>query len=81
MTRTPQNSPDIENWLKLTAADGVGPVIFGRLLNYFGSPEKALGASVSELTKVEALVLIRQSISRQAGTRPTPPPKSSLPKS
>jgi DNA processing protein len=55
MTGLHQNSPDIENWLKLTAADGVGPVIFSRLLNHFGSPDKALGASVSELTKVEGI--------------------------
>ncbi|MFH1369681.1 MAG: DNA-processing protein DprA [Planctomycetota bacterium] len=55
MTGLPQNSPDIENWLKLSAADGVGPVIFSRLLNHFGSPEKALGASVSELTKIEGI--------------------------
>lgn len=55
MTGLPQNSPDIEKWLKLSAADGVGPVTFGKLLSYFGSPEKALGASVSELTKVEGI--------------------------
>jgi DNA processing protein len=55
MTELSPNSPDIEKWLKLTAADGVGPVIFGRLLNHFGSPDKTLGASVSELTKVEGI--------------------------
>lgn len=55
MTELSPNSPDIENWLKLTAADGVGPVIFSRLLNHFGSPDKALSASVGELTKVEGI--------------------------
>jgi DNA processing protein len=55
MTGLPQNSPDIEKWLKLSAADGVGPVTFGKLLSYFGSPERALGASVSELTKVDGI--------------------------
>ena len=51
------NSPDIEKWLKLAGADGVGPVTFGKLLNYFGSPAQALGASVIELSKVEGIGL------------------------
>ncbi len=55
MAELPQNSPDIENWLKLTSADGVGPVIFSRLLNHFGSIEKVLGASVGELKGVEGI--------------------------
>jgi len=49
------NSPDIEKWLKLKAADGVGPVIFRRLLEHFNSIDLVLGASVSELTKVEGV--------------------------
>ena len=36
------NSTDIEKWLKLTGADGVGPVTFGKLFAYFGSPESVL---------------------------------------
>jgi DNA processing protein len=57
MTNTRPNSPDIEKWLKLAGAQGVGPVIFGKLLSYFGPPERALGASVSELAKVEGIGL------------------------
>ena len=51
------NSPDIEKWLKLAGADGVGPVTFGKLLNYFGSAESVLGASAYELSKVEGIGL------------------------
>jgi DNA processing protein len=50
-----QNSPDIEKWLKLKGADGVGSVIFRRLLEHFNSIDLVLGASVSELTKVEGV--------------------------
>ena len=50
-----QNSPNIENWLKLNRAEGVGPKTFARLVEYFGSVENALGASVSQLTKVNGI--------------------------
>ena len=49
------NSPDIEKWLKLASAEGVGPVTFGKLLEHFGSPERALGASVGELMKIDGV--------------------------
>ncbi len=52
-----QNSPDIENWLKLSGAEGVGPITFSKLLNYFGSVQCALGASTYELAKVEGIGL------------------------
>ncbi|MGA2171987.1 MAG: DNA-processing protein DprA [Sedimentisphaerales bacterium] len=55
MSELHPNSPDIEKWLKLTGADGIGPVTFGKLLNHFGSPEIALGASVSELTRIDGV--------------------------
>ncbi len=55
MSGLPPNSPNIEKWLMLTAADGVGSVTFRRLINHFGSPERALGASVGELTKVDGI--------------------------
>jgi len=55
MSNLHPNSPDIEKWLKLIGADGIGPVTFGRLLNHFGSPERALGASVGELTRVDGI--------------------------
>lgn len=55
MLNPPSNSPDIEKWLKLTGADGVGPVTFSKLLSRFGAPQLALGASVGELTKVDGI--------------------------
>jgi DNA processing protein len=51
------NSPDIEKWLMLAGTEGVGPVTFGKLLNYFNSPSQALEASVIELSKVEGIGL------------------------
>ncbi len=55
MAQIPENSSDIEKWLKLTHADEVGPVTFGKLLKRFGSVDAALGASVSGLMKVEGI--------------------------
>jgi len=53
--KTEPHSPQIESWLKLIRAEGVGPTLFRRLLAYFGDVERILGASVSELTKVEGI--------------------------
>jgi DNA processing protein len=55
MAEAEQNSVDIEKWLKLIRADGVGPTTFARLLKHFGSVDRVLGASVSELTKVDGI--------------------------
>ena len=55
MAQAPENSRDAEKWLKLTHADEVGPVTFGKLLKRFGSVDAALGASVSGLMKVEGI--------------------------
>ena len=52
MAKPEPNSVDIEKWLKLIRADGVGPIIFAKLIKHFGSPDRALGASVAELAKV-----------------------------
>jgi DNA processing protein len=49
------HSHDIEKWLMLRNADGVGPVTFAAILSYFGNIESALGASVHELTKVDGI--------------------------
>ncbi|MCU0914136.1 MAG: DNA-processing protein DprA [Planctomycetes bacterium] len=55
MAQVPENSKEIELWLKLIRADEVGPVTFGRLLQRFGSVEAVLGTSVSGLMKVEGI--------------------------
>ncbi len=55
MARLEPNSVGIENWLKLLRSDGIGPVTFTRLIKHFNSAERALGASVSELAKVNGI--------------------------
>lgn len=55
MEKHKQNSTDIEKWLKLIRADGVGPTTFTKLLKHFGSADRALGASVSELAQIEGV--------------------------
>jgi len=55
MAKPQPNSPDIEKWLKLIRSDGVGPTTFAKLMKHFGSPDRALGASISELAKIEGI--------------------------
>jgi DNA processing protein len=55
MAKTPANSVDIEKWLTLSRCDGVGPVTFGKLVSHFGCPDRALGASVMELTRIDGI--------------------------
>jgi DNA processing protein len=55
MTKNQHNSVDIEKWLKLIRADSVGPTTFAKLIKHFGSPDRALGASVSELTHIDGI--------------------------
>ncbi|MHC4691569.1 MAG: DNA-processing protein DprA [Planctomycetota bacterium] len=55
MTKSRQHSVDIEKWLKLINLDGVGPITFGKLIKHFGSVDRALGTSVSELAKIDGV--------------------------
>jgi DNA processing protein len=55
MERIPENSPDIEKWIKLIRADGVGPVSFGRILKWYGSVAAALGATAGGLARIEGI--------------------------
>ncbi len=55
MQKQQGNSPDIEKWLKLVRAEGVGPVTCVRILKHFRSLDLALGASVAELQRVEGI--------------------------
>jgi DNA processing protein len=55
MVTSGQNSVDIEKWLKLIRADGVGPVTFGKLIKHFSTIDYVLGASVSELAEVDGI--------------------------
>ncbi len=43
------HSSDIRNWLGIVHSEGVGPVIFGRLLERFGSVE---ATEIEDLTPV-----------------------------
>ena len=67
MGKTPPNSADIDKWLKLIRADGVGPALFARLIKRFGSAERVLGASVKELSKTDGIVY--KTAERIAATR------------
>jgi len=67
VAKTEPNSNNIEGYLKLIRADGVGPVTFARLLRHFGSVDRTLGASVSELAKVDGIGL--RTAERIAATR------------
>jgi len=67
MTKLQQNSVDIEKWLKLIRADNVGPTTFGKLIKHFGSADQALGASVSEMAKINGVGF--KTAERIAGTR------------
>jgi DNA processing protein len=55
MPQVQPNSEGIDNWLRLIRSENVGPTTFLKLLKYFGTVENALGASVSQLCKVEGI--------------------------
>ena len=55
MSVAQQNSADIEKWLGLIRAENVGATTFAKLIKHFGSADRALGASVSELAKVNGI--------------------------
>ena len=55
MRKEQYNSVDIDKWLRLVRAENVGPVIFARLIEQFGSVDHVLGASASEMAKVEGI--------------------------
>ncbi|PKL46573.1 MAG: DNA-protecting protein DprA [Planctomycetes bacterium HGW-Planctomycetes-1] len=49
------HTENIRNWLKLVHSEGVGPVIFGRLLERFGSAEAVLAASANGLAQIDGI--------------------------
>ncbi len=50
-----EHSPDIEKWLRLIRADGVGPTTFAKLIKHFGSVDTVLAASVHELSGIDGI--------------------------
>jgi len=55
MAKQEPNSADIEKWLKLIRTEHVGPSTFAKFIKHFGSVDRALGASVSELAKINGV--------------------------
>jgi DNA processing protein len=55
MTGNLDHSVNIEHWLRLIRAEGIGPTLFKRLLDHFGDVERILGVSAAQLTKVEGI--------------------------
>jgi len=55
MAKAQENSANIEDWLKLLRADGIGPVTFAKMIKHFGSVKRVLGASVNELAKINGI--------------------------
>jgi DNA processing protein len=53
--KSEQHGPQIALWLKLIRAEGIGPTLFKRLLDYFEDVEHIFTASVAELTKIEGI--------------------------
>ncbi|MBU1518721.1 MAG: DNA-processing protein DprA [Planctomycetes bacterium] len=49
------HSQNIRDWLKIVRSEGIGPVIFGRLLEHFGSAEAVIAASVNGLAQVDGV--------------------------
>jgi DNA processing protein len=49
------NDPALVYWLGLSSVPGVGRITFRKLVNYFGSPERALSAPRDELGKLDGL--------------------------
>lgn len=47
--------PALDARLRLTLADGLGPITIARLLTHFGGPIEAVNAGVRELTQVEGV--------------------------
>ncbi|MBA4398029.1 MAG: DNA-protecting protein DprA, partial [Syntrophus sp. (in: bacteria)] len=63
------HSESIEDYLRLTHAEGVGPVLFARLVKQFGSVAAALDTSVAAMTKVEGIgTATAEKIARSRGS-------------
>lgn len=55
MSEQPQHAVNIERWLALIRADGVGPTLFHRIVGHFGGVEQALGAKAEEFARIEGI--------------------------
>lgn len=50
-----KHSENIDKWLRIVRAQGVGPVVLGRLLEHFGSAEAILAAPPGSLAQIEGI--------------------------
>ena len=55
MSEHSQHAPNIDRWLALIQADGVGPTLFHRILDHFGGVDQALGAKADEFARIEGI--------------------------
>lgn len=55
MSKKQAHSPDIEKWIRLIRADNVGATTFAKLINHFGTIDRALVASANELTRIDGI--------------------------
>jgi len=55
MANVSQNRDEIAKWLRLHLTGQVGPRTFGKLLEYFGGIDAALGASAGQLTHIDGI--------------------------
>ena len=55
MRDTTNHSVDIQTWIRLIRSEGVGPVLFHRLVDALGSPSNVLGASISRIAQIEGI--------------------------
>ena len=59
-------SPCGRQCLQLKMADQVGPITFGRLLEYFGTPERILGATAVQLRAIQGVGQVKAGAIRRA---------------
>ncbi len=55
MASESNNRDEISKWLRLHLTGQVGPRTFGKLLEYFGGIDGALGASAGQLTHIDRI--------------------------
>ena len=55
MPQATANSKDIEKWLRLIRAEGIGPKNFAKLINHFKSIDYALAATSADLAKIDGI--------------------------
>ena len=55
MSEPSQHAENIDRWLALIQADGVGPTLFHRIIGHFGGVDQALGARAEDFARIEGI--------------------------